>query len=875
MRDDGLQLGTRDKVVQKMTREGAVEKNLSEHSERRVSERASDADFSHVRENEQLAGERLDSGSPSGSKIQQRRYHLDDSGGNGDFGSNFEYGSNRDHGSELAGNNLLENNLSEQIHNQFSDQRNLKDVSGSDSYGNRSSPYSGSHRLSDRSVHSENVDSDSRRHQQKKRMSLRYQKENQGRLRHEQESTGDQAQGIAASEHALFSEGEKSPNQKQKQKQNQKQRNKKNSRLNFEEGNSKGSNLGGRFSTVTSGAGKAAGTVAGAAGHVAKQGAISGQNTIKSAFEDGNQEEQDLSEDVVSGSETAASATAHKLAEKSSKRRYSSEKSKRADKLEQTAEARASRLHFESAMESEAAGKSAKDAAKEAAKKNSAKEARRHARNKRYASIFRSKRKAEAAGGTAGKAAEGTLTLAERIKNTVVNIVKKNKGLIAALLAALLFFMILAGSITSMGSVFAGMSTTVFQSTYLASDDELKAAEEAYCEMEEDLQRQIDNIESRYPGYDEYRYQVDEISHNPYQLASYLTVKFGNFKASDAKVQKELKALFNAQYGITIDGGMETITETKTVRVDESLGQVVTSGYCNCSICCGRWAGGATASGVYPTANHTIAVDASNPTVPMGTKVIMNGVEYTVEDTGNFARYGVDFDVYYDSHAAASAHGHQTWEAYLADDNGTQEVEVTTTRTVNVLNTTMTNGGFDAVARARLGEDDAINWYNILNTSYGNRDYLWDKTSISGYTPDGMSYSIPPEALNDTRFRNMITEAEKYLGYPYVWGGASPSTSFDCSGFVSWVINNCGNGWDVGRQTAEGLRNSCTYVSPDQAKPGDLIFFQGTYDTAGASHVGIYVGNGMMIHCGNPIQYASIETSYWQQHFYCFGRLPN
>ena len=867
MRDDGLQLGTRDKVVQKMTREGAVENNLSEHSERRVSERASDADFSHVRENEQLAGERLDTGSPSGTKVQQRRYHFDDSGGNGDFGSNFEYGSNRDHGSELAGNNSLENNLSEQIHNQSSDQWNLKDVSGSDSYGNRSSPHSVSHRLSDRSVRSENVDSDSRRHQQKKRMSLRYQKENQGRLRHEQESTGNQAQSIATSEHAPSLEGEKSPSQKQ--------RNKKKSRLNFEEENSKGSNLGGRFSTVTSGAGKAAGTATGAAGHAVKQGAISGQNTIKSAFEDGNQEEQNLSEDVVSGSEAAASTTAHKLSERSSKRKHSSEKSKRADKLEQAAESRASRLHFESAMESEAAGKSAKDAVRETAKKNSAKEARRHARNKRYASIFRSKRKAEAAGGTAGKAAEGTLTLAERIKNTAVNIVKKNKGIIAALLAALLFFMILAGSITSMGSVFAGMNTTIFQSTYLASDDELKAAEEAYCEMEEALQRQIDNIESRYPGYDEYRYQVDEISHNPYQLASYLTVKFGNFKASDAKVQKELKALFNAQYGITIDGGMETITETKTVRVGESLGQVVTSGYCNCSICCGRWAGGATASGVYPTANHTIAVDASNPTVPMGTKVIMNGVEYTVEDTGNFARYGVDFDVYYDSHAAASAHGHQTWEAYLADDNGTQEVEVTTTRTVNVLNTTMANGGFDAVARARLGEDDAINWYNILNTSYGNRDYLWDKTTISGYTPDGMSYSIPPEALSDTHFRNMITEAEKYLGYPYVWGGASPSTSFDCSGFVSWVINNCGNGWDVGRQTAEGLRNSCTYVSPDQAKPGDLILFQGTYDTAGASHVGIYVGNGMMIHCGNPIQYASIETSYWQQHFYCFGRLPN
>ena len=116
-------------------------------------------------------------------------------------------------------------------------------------------------------------------------------------------------------------------------------------------------------------------------------------------------------------------------------------------------------------------------------------------------------------------------------------------------------------------------------------------------------------------------------------------------------------------------------------------------------------------------------------------------------------------------------------------------------------------------------------------------------------------------------------EAEKYLGMPYVWGGSSPATSFDCSGFVCWVINNSGNGWNVGRTTANGLMSSCDIIRASEAQPGDLIFFQGTYDTAGASHVGIYVGNGMMIHCGNPISYASIETNYWQSHFYCYGRI--
>jgi len=163
--------------------------------------------------------------------------------------------------------------------------------------------------------------------------------------------------------------------------------------------------------------------------------------------------------------------------------------------------------------------------------------------------------------------------------------------------------------------------------------------------------------------------------------------------------------------------------------------------------------------------------------------------------------------------------------------------------------------------------------YRTLLQTQGNRPDLCEG-DIYATTGEYTDYDIPGEALTDVKFANMIREAEKYLGYPYVWGGSSPSTSFDCSGFVSWVINNCGNGWSVGRLTASGLMNICDIIPRSSAEPGDLIFFQGTYDTSGASHVGIYVGNGMMIHCGNPISYASIETSYWQSHFYCFGRLP-
>ena len=172
---------------------------------------------------------------------------------------------------------------------------------------------------------------------------------------------------------------------------------------------------------------------------------------------------------------------------------------------------------------------------------------------------------------------------------------------------------------------------------------------------------------------------------------------------------------------------------------------------------------------------------------------------------------------------------------------------------------------------------EQLSMYAAYMGTLGNRPDLFNGSGYVDryYNTEYEDYEIPPEALEDEQFAAMIAEAEKYLGYPYVWGGSSPSTSFDCSGFVSWVINNCGVGWNVGRLGADSLRHICTAVSSANARPGDLIFFQGTYDTTGASHVGIYVGNGMMIHCGDPIQYASINTSYWQSHFLSFGRLSS
>ena len=523
-------------------------------------------------------------------------------------------------------------------------------------------------------------------------------------------------------------------------------------------------------------------------------------------------------------------------------------------------EAENSRLMFDAAY-----GNQAKNAVKREADQKKKSALQKLLQKKRYQKQYRAAKESK-------KAKDAAITSAQRFtektKDAVKMVAAQNKGIFATVALFGLIFVLIAASFSSCSAVLQGGSSAIISTSYSSTDEDIYAAENAYKALEEALNTQINQMESRHPDYDEYRYQIDEIGHNPYQLISYLTVKYGGF--TYAEVADEIKEIFQQQYGINTQSTRETVTETKTVRVGESLGQVVTSGYCNCSICCGQWSGGPTASGAMPTANHTIAVDATNPFVPIGTHVVMNGVEYVVEDTGAFARYGVQFDVYYDNHAAASAHGHQTWEAYIADSNGSQEVEVTTTKEVNRLDVTMTNHNLDTVLRSRMTEEEQER-YDAYNRYYGNRDYLFDLNSIPTGS-SGFGYTIPGEALSDPQFAKMIREAEKYLGVPYVWGGYSPS-GFDCSGFVSWVINNCGNGWNIGRCTADELRSHCSQVSSSEAKPGDLIFFQGTYNTSGASHVGIYVGNNMMIHCGKPVQYTSIASSYWQEHFMAFGRL--
>ena len=597
-----------------------------------------------------------------------------------------------------------------------------------------------------------------------------------------------------------------------------------------------------------------------------KPGRTIGRYAVRDAISKGGsdpeEEEQDVATETVQFAERGTETAIRGL-------RYAQLRSQRAD-----VKANRRGYHLDETGEKLKFGMSdsmGKAGAEEMAKKSEEKKRvlNRFFQRKRYKDAYRAARTGKTAGSAGGAATvAGVENITVKAKIALKEIVKRNRAVFFGAGIFVLLFLIVAVSLGSCSASIQGGGSVIEITTYPGTDEDIYAAENYYVSLETALNQQINEMEATHPDYDEYQYNVGEIAHNPYHLISYLTAKYGDWKFEDIK--DELQALFEAQYSLDTESKTETVTETKTVRVGESLGNVVTSGYCNCSICCGQWSGGPTASGVYPTANHTIAVDASDPFVPMGTKIVMNGVEYVVEDTGAFARYGVQFDVYYDNHAAASAHGHQTWEAYIADSNGSQEVEVTTTKEVNRLDVTMTNHNLDTVLRSRMTEEEQER-YDAYNRYYGNRDYLFDLNSIPTGS-SGFGYTIPGEALSDPQFAKMIREAEKYLGVPYVWGGYSPS-GFDCSGFVSWVINNCGNGWNIGRCTADELRSHCSQVSPSEAKPGDLIFFQGTYNTSGASHVGIYVGNNMMIHCGKPVQYTSIASSYWQEHFMAFGRL--
>lgn len=507
-----------------------------------------------------------------------------------------------------------------------------------------------------------------------------------------------------------------------------------------------------------------------------------------------------------------------------------------------------------------------------------------------------------------GKRAKDAAVTTEKIAASVVNTVKRHPVICGILILLLLVVFLITSLFSSFSNIGTGGLGSIAASTYLAEDQDINNAELIYTEWETDLQMEIDRVETDRPGYDEYRYNIGAIEHDPYILMGYLTSAYQNFTYE--QIEGVLRQLFNEQYSLTFTEETEIRYRTET-HIDPDTGEeteeevpyewhilnvkLTATPLANlvvqrmsaeqkeiCEILLQTKGNRQYVKNVFGTnwlpyvtsyygyrvhpisgeKNYHTGVDIG---MAQGTEILA-GHDGTVTLAGEAGGYGLCVAIEgeaYKGHTLTTKYGHCSQILVSVG----QEVKAG-----------------DVIAKVgNTGNSTGphLHLEVLVDGQYLNPLYFADTgdTSSTGLPNIGaggggsyFDYDIPPEALADEQFAAMIAEAEKYLGYPYVWGGASPSTSFDCSGFVSWVVNH--TGWNFGRLTADGLLGVCTPVSSANARPGDLIFFQGTYNTSGASHVGIYVGNGMMIHCGDPISYANINTSYWQSHFYTFGRLP-
>ena len=364
-------------------------------------------------------------------------------------------------------------------------------------------------------------------------------------------------------------------------------------------------------------------------------------------------------------------------------------------------------------------------------------------------------------------AAKKTAVTTEKLATRTVGFVKRHPVGVLLALACLLIVVLFQSCVSSLAPLGSGAGGGIGATTYAAKDEDILAAEAAYCDMEAELQAYLDNYTATH-SYDEYHFDLDEIEHDPYVLISILSALHeGEWTLAD--VEGTLADLFDRQYILT----EEVVVETR-----------------------------------YRTESRTDS----------------EGNSYTVQ---------VPYDYY-------------------------------------ICYVTLENFNLSHLPVYMMGEDQLAR-YALYMATLGNRPDLFPGSGyVDKYTQPADRYEVPAEYMGDEKFAALLTEAEKYVGYPYVWGGSSPATSFDCSGYLSWVLNQCG--WNVGRLGATGLYNYCTPTSDPQ--PGDLVFFVGTYDTDGVSHCGLYLGDGMMLHCGDPIGYANLNTSYWQAHLYAYGRLP-
>lgn len=526
-----------------------------------------------------------------------------------------------------------------------------------------------------------------------------------------------------------------------------------------------------------------------------------------------------------------------------------------------------------------------------------------------YVKARRAGQTAKTAKETAAKSGNLMTATAKKIQE----IAAKNASLLLAIGALAVLLVMIMTAVSSCGAMFSEGISTTLAGSYMSVPAEIDAADLAFSEMEKELQAEIDAIETTYPDYDEYRYNLAAIGHDPFALISYLSAVHTEFTASE--VQGEIKTLFEEMYELTLNPIEEvrtrTVTKTGTHTVidpvtgDETEEEyeyeveeeytvtilevtltardlnMVVAGHMNEEqrdlFSLYKQTHGLTQQFYKPLDLYWYNYVSSyygwriNPVtgqeqlhrgvdiaVPTGTTVYA-AMDGTVTTATYDSSYG-NYVVIEDEKGYCTKYAHMERLSVRAGQSVTHGDVIGTTG-----NTGSSSGSHLHIECLYNGE-----YYNPLFYFEAGTDTLYGEAPGSG---SGGGNAIPPDSYDDATVQTLMEEAARYLGYPYVWGGSSPSTSFDCSGFVCWVFTNSGV-HNLPRTTAQGIYDQCTPVSAAEAKAGDIIFFTGTYNSGvPVSHVGIYCGNGVMIHCGDPINYASINSSYWQSHFYAFGRL--
>ena len=519
-------------------------------------------------------------------------------------------------------------------------------------------------------------------------------------------------------------------------------------------------------------------------------------------------------------------------------------------------------------------------------------------------------RKKAAAGKTAEQAFQKTKNGAVTVARKLQEFARKNAGLLVTVGIMALLLMMIMVSVSSCGAMFADTQSTILAASYLSKPKEIDAADLQLTRLELDLQNEIDRVETDYPGYDEYSYNLGAIGHNPFTLIGYLSAVHTEFTASE--VESEIQALFDEMYTLTLTPDTETRTRTVTKTGTRTVTDPVTGEETEEeyeyeeeeeyevsilrvtltvipleSLVSGKMdTEQAEIFAMYRETNGLLQEFASplnlywyyyvssyygyrkNPAT--GNEEFHRGVDIAVP-TGTTVYAAHDgtvtaaaYDSHYGNYVAIEIDGYTTKYAHMDSISVSAGQEVEKGAVIGTTGNTGSSTG------------SHLHIECLYDGEYYNPLFYFDvgEGTLYGETPGGLPGNvIPPDAYDDASVQALMEEAAKYLGYPYVWGGSNPSTSFDCSGFVCWVFTNSGV-HNLPRTTAQGIYDQCTPVSASDAKAGDIIFFTGTYNSAGAvSHVGIYCGGGTMIHCGDPISYASINSSYWQSHFYSFGRL--